>query len=108
MRYLALWLLIPVALILAGIYWVFPLGRRPGWPRRLFDLAVLLVAAWLGARLAIAGFDAVPEQMAGSFGRASGGVWKQVLPALYGYGAFTLVLTVGLFCRFLLFRRPRG
>lgn len=107
MRYLALLLLAPVLLVLAALYWFGPPGRRGGPARRAYDLAVLLIAGATGVWLAMAGFDSVPEQAMGALGRVSGGIWKQVLPALYGYGAFSAALALGLLGRWWLFRRPR-
>jgi hypothetical protein len=108
MRYLALLLLAPVLLVLAALYWFGPPGRRGGAARRMYDLVVLSLAVATGVWLAMAGFDSVPEQAMDALGRASGGIWKQVLPALYGYGAFSGVLALGLLGRWRLFCRPRG
>lgn len=105
MRYLALMLLAPVLLILAWLYWRYPESLPRTWPRRLFDVAVLLLAVAFGVSMVALGFKAVPAAELNEFGRASGGVWKQVLPALYGYGAFTAVLGLGMFGRLALFRR---
>ncbi|TAM25530.1 MAG: hypothetical protein EPN68_07980 [Rhodanobacter sp.] len=105
MRYLALMLLAPVLLIFAWLYWCYPKNLRRTWPRRLFDIIVLLLAAVLGVHMATLGFEAVPAAELNEFGRVSGGIWKQVLPALYGYGAFSVVLALGLLGRFALFRR---
>jgi hypothetical protein len=41
------------------------------------------------------------------FGRASGGIWQQVLPALYGYGAFTAVLLLAMLLRYVIWGRRR-
>jgi hypothetical protein len=108
MRYLALLLLAPVLVVLAWLYWSFP--RRPSRRRtsRLFDATVLLLAVLLGAKLALLGFDTAPEPTVDEFGRATGDIWRQVLPALYGYGAFSATLALGLLGRLLLFRRLRA
>lgn len=105
MRYLALMLLAPVLLILAWLYWCYPKSLPRTWSRRLFDIVVLLLAVVLGVSMASLGFEAVPAAELNEFGRVSGGIWKQVLPALYGYGAFSAVLGLGLLGRFTLFRR---
>jgi len=41
------------------------------------------------------------------FGRASGAIWQQVLPALYGYGAFTAVLVLAMLLRHAFWGRRR-
>ena len=105
MRYLALMLLAPVLLILAWLYWCYPKSLPCTWSRRLFDAMVLLLAAVLGVNMAMLGFEAVPATELNEFGRMSGAIWKQVLPALYGYGAFSAVLALGLLGRSVLFRR---
>lgn len=106
MRYLALLLLAPVMLVLAWLYGYFPRQPRHAM-RRLFDGVVLLLAVLLGVYLALLGFETTPVPAADGFGRPTGAIWKQVLPALYGYGAFSGVLALGLLGRFLLFRRSR-
>jgi hypothetical protein len=106
MRYLALLLLAPVMLVLAGLYAYLPRQPRHAM-RRLFDGAVLLLAVLLGVYLALLGFETAPVPAADEFGQPTGAIWKQVLPALYGYGAFSGVLALGLLGRFLLFRRSR-
>jgi hypothetical protein len=105
MRYLALMLLAPVLLILAWLYWRYPESLPRTWSRRLFDASVLLLAVVLGVGMAMLGFEAVPAAELNEFGRVSGGIWQQVLPALYGYGAFSAVLALGLLGRSALFRR---
>ncbi len=106
MRYLAILLLAPWLLILGWAYWAYPKSLPRTRRRRLFDAAMLLVAASLGARMALYGFDAVSVAAAGQYGPQSGAIWKQVLPALCGYGAFVAVLVAALIVRSLLFRRP--
>ncbi len=92
MRYLSILLLAPWLLVLCGIYWAYPrdLPRTVG--RRTFDAAVLLLAAIATTLAAEAGFDTAALPEAGEFGRFSGAIWQQVLPALWGYGAFSAVL----------------
>jgi hypothetical protein len=105
MRYLALLLLAPWLLILGGVYWYLP-RRLPRTPaRRLFDAVVLSVAMLVTGAAALHGFDAVRAPATGAFGRSSGAIWQQVLPALYGYGAWVGVLLLGALLRHALWRR---
>lgn len=99
MRYLAILLLAPWLLILCWVYWVYPknLPRPPG--RRIFDFAALLLAVIAAVQCALLGFGMVELPRVDQFGRASGGIWQQVLPALYGYGAFAAVLGLAMFLR---------
>ncbi|WP_158883307.1 hypothetical protein [Rhodanobacter sp. L36] len=99
MRYLSILLLAPWLLILCWAYWAYPksLPRTSG--RRTFDAVMLLFAAIAAAQCALIGFDMAPMPTIGQFGRASGGIWQQVLPALYGYGAFTVVLVLAMLLR---------
>ena len=104
MRYLAILLLAPWLLILSWLYWTHP--RRPhSAGRRLFDLLALLLALGTAALCALAGFDQVQVPTADVFGRPSGAIWQQVLPALYGYGAFAVVLLMALLLRRLIWRQ---
>ena len=56
---------------------------------------------------AVLGYEAVEVPQVGQFGRASGAIWQQVLPALYGYGACVAVLLVALIVRSWLWVRAR-
>jgi hypothetical protein len=107
MRYLAILLLAPWLLILCWAYWAYPksLPRTSG--RRIFDFVALLLAAIVAAQGALLGFDMVRLPVVGQFGRASGAIWQQVLPALYGYGAFAAVLVPALLLRYLCWGRHR-
>lgn len=107
MRYLAILLLAPWLLILCWAYWAYPksLPRTSG--RRVFDFAVLLLAAITAVQGALLGFDMVELPPADQFGRASGGIWQQVLPALYGYGAFAAVLLLAMLLRHICWGRRR-
>lgn len=105
MRYLALLLLAPWLLILGWAYASHPksLPRTPA--RRLFDALALLLAFAAAAAAGLLGFDAV--QLPGlddSGRRASGAIWQQVLPALAGYAAFSVVLALALPLRARLWR----
>lgn len=99
MRYLAILLLAPWLLILCWVYWAYPknLPRSPG--RRVFDAVALLLAASAAVQAALSGFDRAELPLVGQFGRASGAIWQQVLPALCGYGAFTVVLVLATLLR---------
>lgn len=107
MRYLAILLLAPWLLILCWAYWAYPksLPRTSG--RRVFDFAVLLLAAITAVQGALLGFDMVELPPADQFSRASGGIWQQVLPALYGYGAFAAVLLLAMLLRHICWGRRR-
>ncbi|KZC19344.1 MULTISPECIES: hypothetical protein [Rhodanobacter] len=99
MRYLAILLLAPLLLILCWGYWAYPksLPRTSG--RRLFDVAALLLALITAVQCAMLGFDTVELPTVDGFGRASGAIWQQVLPALYGYGAFAAVIVLAMLLR---------
>lgn len=107
MRYLAILLLAPWLLILCWGYWAYPksLPRIP--TRRIFDAAAMLLALIAAAQCAVIGFDRVELPTVDGFGRASGAIWQQVLPALYGYGAFTAVLILAMLLRYMLWRHRR-
>lgn len=107
MRYLAILLLAPWLLILCWGYWAYPksLPRTPA--RRIFDAVALGVVAFVTVEFALLGFDAATLPGEDALGRASGGIWQQVLPALYGYAAFTGALVLALLVRHLIWRRSR-
>lgn len=107
MRYLAIMLLSPWLLILCWGYWTFPKSLPRVATRRAFDVAVVLLAMIVAAACVVIGFDQVALPRVDSFGRASGAIWQQVLPALYAYGGFTAVLLPSILLRHLLWgRRP--
>jgi hypothetical protein len=99
LRYLALLLLAPWLLILAWAYFSYPKSLPRTVARRVFDLAALALAAAAVAWSALLGFDAASPPEPGPLGRATGAIWQQVLPALYGYGACALVLLLALLVR---------
>jgi len=105
MRYLAILLLAPWLLILGWAYWAYPKNLPRTASRRWFDALALLLAAALSMWLADNAFNAVTVQPVGDFGPPSGAIWKQVVPALYGYGAFVAVLAVAMLLRWRLWRR---
>lgn len=107
MRYLALLLLAPWLVILGWAYFAYPksLPRTAG--RRGFDVAVLLLAMGATIIAAVLGYEAVQIPQVAQFGRSSGAIWQQVLPALYGYGACVAVLLLGLIVRQQLWGRAR-
>lgn len=107
MRYLALLLLAPWLVVLGWAYSAYPksLPRTAG--RRVFDGLALLAAATATVIAAVLGYEAVEVPQVGQFGRASGAIWQQVLPALYGYGACVAVLLVALIVRSWLWGRAR-
>ena len=107
MRYLAIILLTPWLLILCWAYWAYPKSLPHTRGRRTFDVAAVLLAMAAAMQSAVSGFDAVELPMIGPFGRASGGIWQQVLPALYGYGALLIVLAVAMGLRWMVWGRRR-
>jgi hypothetical protein len=107
MRYLAILLLAPWLLILCWAYWAYPKSLPRTSTRRIFDMAALLLALIAAVQCASVGFDMVKLPAPDEFGRASGGIWQQVLPALYGYGAFTAVLVLALLLRYMGWGRRR-
>jgi hypothetical protein len=107
MRYLAILLLAPWLLILCWGYWAYPKSLPRTSFRRVFDVVALLLALIAAAECAALGFDRVELPTVDGFGRASGAIWQQVLPALYGYGAFTVVLVLALLLRYLVWGRRR-
>ena len=107
MRYLAILLLAPWLLILCWGYWAYPKSLPRSPVRRSFDAAAVLLALIAAAQCAVIGFDKVELPTVDGFGRASGEIWQQVLPALYGYGAFTAVLLLAMLLRHALWGRRR-
>ncbi len=107
MRYLAFALLMPWLLILCWAYWAYPKSLPRTSPRRAFDVATVLIALVAAAQAALLGFDTAVRPAVGPFGPATGGIWQQVLPALYGYGALLIVLALALGLRWLLWGRRR-
>ena len=73
----------------------------------VFDVVALLLALLAAAECAVIGFDRVELPTVDGFGRASGAIWQQVLPALYVYGAFTVVLVLAMLLRHLVWGRKR-
>jgi hypothetical protein len=107
LRYLALLLLAPWLLILAWAYFSYPKSLPRTAMRRMFDWVALLLAAAAAALCALYGFESALPPRVDAFGRASGAIWQQVLPALLGYGACVAVLAVAMALRHLLWRRAR-
>jgi hypothetical protein len=107
MRYLALLLLTPWLVILGWAYFAYPKSLPRPAARRCFDIAVLLLAVAATIIAAVLGYEAVQVQQVGQFGRSSGAIWQQVLPALYGYGACVAVLLLGLIVRQQVWGRAR-
>jgi hypothetical protein len=99
MRYLSILLLAPWLLVLCWIYWAYPRDLPANARRRSFDVLALLLTGTATALAALAGFDTATLPQVEELGRPSGGIWQQVLPALYGYGAFTAVLLPALWLR---------
>jgi len=106
-RYLSILLLAPWLLVLCGIYWIWPRSLPRTVGRRAFDVLALLLAGVATALAALAGFDSATLPETGEFGRVSGAIWQQVLPALWGYGAFTAVMVPALWLRHVWWGRRR-
>ena len=104
MRYLAILLLAPWLLILGWAYWSFPKSLPRTSLRCWFDMAALLLAAFAAVECANTAFDTATVPTVGQYGHASGAIWQQVLPALYGYGACVVVLVLALIVRQLVWR----
>lgn len=104
MRYLALLLLAPWLLVLCWAYFNFPKGLPRTFARRLFDSGALLLAAGAAIAGAVLAFDAARIPAADSFGRASGAIWQQVLPALIGYGVCVALLALAMLLRHVIWR----
>jgi hypothetical protein len=104
MRYLAILMLAPWLLILGWAFWAYPKSLPRRRMRRGFDLAALLLAAFAAVECANTAFDTATVPAAGQYGHASGAIWQQVLPALYGYGACVVVLALALIVRQLVWR----
>ena len=107
MRYLALMLLAPLLLILCWGYWAYPRSLPRSASQRVFDVAALLLALVTAVQCALLGFDQAALPTVDGFGRASGAIWQQVLPALYGYGAFAAVLLLAMVLRHICWGRQR-
>ncbi len=107
MRYLAILLLAPWLLILCWAYWAYPKSLPRTAARRGFDVVAVLLSLVAAVQCAVIGFDRVVLPTVDGFGRASGAIWQQVLPALYGYGAFTAALMLAMLLRYLLWGRTR-
>ena len=108
MRFLALLLLAPWLLILCWIYATYPRRLPRTRYRRLFDLTAVLLMLAATARAAMFGFDRAYVPEVNEFGQMSGVIWQQVLPALYGYAAFTAVLVVAMLLRQWIWGRCRA
>jgi hypothetical protein len=104
MRYLAILLLAPWLLILGWAFWAYPKSLPRTRLRRWFDVAALLLAAFAAVECAGSAFDTAAVPAVGQYGPASGAIWQQVLPALYGYGACVVVLVLALIVRQLVWR----
>lgn len=107
MRYLSLLLLGPWLIVLVWVYWAVGKRSRTTWQLQLYDIIVIVIALGVAYGSALVAFDDIPVHDVGSFGRESGGIWKQVMPALYGYGAFAALMVVGVAVRWFLRRRER-
>lgn len=105
MRYLAIMLLAPWLIVLGWAYWAYPKSLLKNMTRRGFDVLALLAATVAAIQSAVVAFDAVELPPADQFGPKSGAIWQQVVPALYGYGAFVAVLAIALLIRQVVWKR---
>lgn len=108
MRFLALLLLAPWLLVLCWIYSAYPRRLPRTQPRHLFDLTAVLLMLAATAQAAIFGFDRAYIPEVNEFGQVSGAIWQQVLPALYGYAAFSSVLVLSTMLRHWIWGRRRA
>jgi hypothetical protein len=105
MRYLSLLLLGPWLVLLAWVYWAAGKRFRVSWAFKAYDLLIVVVALVAAYGSALLAYDGVAVQSVGNFGRESGSIWKQVMPALYGYGSFAAVMIVGMATRWFFRKR---
>jgi hypothetical protein len=105
MRYLSLLLLGPWLVVLAWAYWIGGRRSRVNWQLKVYDMVVIAIALFASYGSALLAYDDTPIQSVGNFGRESGGIWKQVMPALYGYGTFAAVMIAGMLMRLILRKR---
>ncbi|SEP06259.1 hypothetical protein SAMN02800692_3485 [Luteibacter sp. UNC138MFCol5.1] len=105
MRYLAIMLLAPWLIVLGWAYWAYPKSLPRNITRRSFDVLALLAATVAAIQSAVVAYDAVELPAADEFGPKSGAIWQQVVPALYGYGAFLAVLLVALIVRRMVWKK---
>ncbi|MET0254849.1 MAG: hypothetical protein ABW193_03605 [Luteibacter sp.] len=105
MRYLALMLLAPWLIVLGWAYWQYPKSLMKNTTRRSYDVLALVAAMVAAIQSALVAFDAVELPAADQFGPKSGAIWQQVVPALWGYGAFVAVLVVALVVRQMVWKK---
>ncbi|WP_413625456.1 hypothetical protein [Luteibacter sp. Lutesp34] len=108
MRYLAILLLAPWLIVLGWAYWAYPKSLPKNATRRGFDALALLGATVAAIQAALLAYDAVDLPAADQFGPKSGAIWQQVVPALYGYGAFVAVLVLALIVRQMVWKQKRS
>lgn len=107
MRYLAILLLAPWLLVLGALYWTYPKSLARTSARRAFDVVALALVAFATVEFAMLGFDQATLPGEDELGHMSGAIWQQVLPALYGYAAFTVGLLLALLIRQRIWGRRR-
>lgn len=105
MRYLAILLLAPWLIVLGWAYWAYPKSLPKNATRRGFDVLALLAATVAAFQAALLAYDGVELPAADQFGPKSGAIWQQVVPALYGYGAFVAVLVLALIVRQMVWKK---
>lgn len=105
MRYLAILLLAPWLIVLGWAYWAYPKSLPKNATRRGFDVLALLAATVAAFQAALLAYDGVELPAADQFGPKSGAIWQQVVPALYGYGAFVAVLVLALIIRQMVWKK---
>jgi hypothetical protein len=105
MRYLSLMLLAPWLIVLAWAYWALHKTPARSTAQRIFDALAVTVAAVVSIWSALLAFSSVVIKTVGVLGPESGGIWKQVAPALYGYGTFVAVLVAAMLVRRMIWRR---
>jgi hypothetical protein len=105
MRYLALMLLAPWLVVLGWAYWHYPKSLPKTMTRRSFDGLAVIAAVVASIQSACIAYDAVALPAADRFGPKSGAIWQQVVPALWGYGAFVAVLGAALIVRQMVWKK---
>ena len=96
-RFIALLLIGPWLVVLAGLYWLYVRKRAANGIPAGFDVGVLMASAVATVACTAIGYEA-------AFGHG-GAIWKQVAAALGAYVGFNLVILFGLSWHWLARRR---
>lgn len=104
-QYLLLLLMGPWMLILAWAYWCFPRSVARVWLRRVFDVTALLLTACVAVVFARWGYDNLGGVGTGDMDARRVLTWRQIVPVVYAYAGFSLVLIPAAIVRQLVWRR---